>query len=73
MQQGIRQIPDSRILARVVGLVDKGDYLSALFPVFADSLGIGPVPGYGWKQIAAMVVGAIVTLAGIWLTLRKGA
>ena len=41
--------------------------------LFADSLGIGPVPGYGWKQIAAMVVGAIVTLAGIWLTRRKGA
>jgi membrane protease YdiL (CAAX protease family) len=41
--------------------------------LFADSLGIGSVAGFGWKQIAAVVAGAVVALAGIWLTLRKDA
>jgi hypothetical protein len=30
----------------------------------ADLIGIGPVPGFGYKQIIGAVVGAIAALAG---------
>jgi hypothetical protein len=37
----------------------------------ADTLGIGNVPGFGWKQILGAVVGAVVALGGVWLALRN--
>jgi len=37
----------------------------------ADTLGIGNVPGFGWKQILGAVVGAVVALGGVWLVFRK--
>ena len=37
----------------------------------ADILGLGNVPGFGWKQILGAVVGAVVTLGGVWLGFRK--
>jgi hypothetical protein len=32
----------------------------------ADLLGIGGVPGIGWKQILGTIVGVLVVLGGIW-------
>ncbi|MBE3067704.1 MAG: hypothetical protein IMZ73_09820 [Chloroflexi bacterium] len=37
----------------------------------ADTLGIGNVPGFGWKQILGAVIGVIVALGGVWLALNK--
>ena len=37
----------------------------------ADTLGIGNVPGFGWKQILGAVVGAVVALGGVWLVWSK--
>ncbi len=39
--------------------------------LFADPLGLGPVPGYGWKQIPAIVIGAIAVVAGVLVVTRK--
>ncbi len=41
--------------------------------VFADSLGVGTGHGFGWKQIAASVVGVVVAVVGVWLARRKSA
>ncbi len=41
--------------------------------VFADSLGLGSSPIFGWKQIAATVVGLVVAVVGLWLAARKTA
>ncbi len=39
--------------------------LLALVSSFADSLGLGATPGFGWKQTTGLVVGlALVALAG---------
>ncbi len=38
---------------------------------FADSLGFGGVPGFGWKQILAALAGVIAIIAGVLLALRK--
>ena len=32
----------------------------------ADSLGLGGVPGIGWKQLTGAAVGVIVAIAGGW-------
>ena len=37
----------------------------------ADGLGIGSVPGIGWKQISGAIVGALGAAAGAWLVLKK--
>ena len=37
----------------------------------ADVIGIGGMPGFGWKQILGTVVGVIVALGGVWLALNK--
>lgn len=42
-----------------------------LVSLFADSLGIGGVPGFGYKQIAGAVVGVIVAIVGYVLFSRK--
>ena len=36
----------------------------------ADSIGLGPVPGFGYKQTAATVVGLVVAAVGV-LKVRK--
>lgn len=37
----------------------------------ADRIGIGAYPGYGLKQIAGMIIGAVVALIGLVLMRRK--
>ncbi len=40
---------------------------------FADALGIGGVPGFGWKQILGSVAGLLVAGIGVWMANRKAA
>lgn len=37
----------------------------------ADALGIGNVPGFGWKQILGAAAGAVAVLGGAWLVWSK--
>ena len=49
----------------VVGIV------ALVVGLFADSLGIGAVSGFGYKQIIALVVGVVFAIAGFVMTTRK--
>lgn len=51
------------LVVLVVGVV------LALVSLFADALGVGGEPGFGWKQTVGLVVG--VALAGIGLWRRR--
>jgi len=42
-----------------------------LLSLGADPVGIGGSPGFGSYQIAGTIVGAIVTVVGLVLTLKK--
>ena len=37
----------------------------------ADILGLGNVPGFGWKQILGAAIGALIAVDGVWLAMRK--
>jgi protein-S-isoprenylcysteine O-methyltransferase Ste14 len=45
--------------------------LLVLVAVFADPLGLGRHPGFGWIQGLGVVIGALVILAGLYLRRRK--
>jgi len=45
--------------------------LLVLISVFADPLGLGRHPGFGWKQGLVLIIGAAVILVGGYL-LRRG-
>ena len=45
--------------------------LLVLISLFADPLGLGRSPGFGWKQTLGVVVGALVVAAGVYLRRRK--
>ena len=51
-------------------LVAVGLVLAAI-GLSADLIGLGPVPGFGYKQIAATVVGLVVAAAGILMVRRR--
>ncbi len=38
--------------------------------LFADSFGIGDSPGFGFEQTIGSIVGAIVTVVGLFLTVQ---
>jgi hypothetical protein len=40
--------------------------LLALVSIFADALGLGGQPGFGWKQVIGLVVGLALVAAGVW-------
>lgn len=42
-----------------------------LVSLAADSLGLGAVPGFGWKQLVGALIGVLALLAGGWLSMRK--
>jgi hypothetical protein len=42
-----------------------------LLSLVADPIGIGGSPGFGRNQIVGAIVGAIVTVVGLVLTLKK--
>ena len=51
------------------GLIGIG-VLLLLISVFADPLGLGRHPGFGWIQGLGVVIGAVVILAGLYLRRR---
>ena len=51
----------------VVGL----GVLLVLVSLFADPLGLGRHPGFGWKQWLVLIIGAAVIMVGVYL-LRRG-
>ena len=50
----------SALLILVVGV------LLALVSIFADALGVGGQPGFGWKQTGGLVVGVALVGLGLW-------
>jgi uncharacterized membrane protein len=40
--------------------------LLALVSLFADPLGLGAKPGFGWKQTLGLAVGVVLAGLGIW-------
>jgi hypothetical protein len=56
---------DRPMLARVV--IGGGMFL-VLISLFADPLGLGRSPAFGWRQ--ALGVGALVVIAGVYLRRR---
>ncbi len=40
--------------------------LLALVSVFADTLGVGGEPGFGWKQTTGLLVGLALVAVGLW-------
>jgi hypothetical protein len=60
---------DSPMSARVTIIVGA---LLVLISLFADQMGLGWSPGFGWRQILGVVVGALVMLAGGYLWWRQG-
>ncbi len=38
--------------------------------LFADSIGIGEQPGFGFDQAIGSIVGAVVTAVGLFLTVK---
>ena len=40
--------------------------LLALVSLFADVLGVGGQPGFGWKQTAGLVIGVALVGFGLW-------
>jgi hypothetical protein len=53
------------IVVLVVGIV------VLLLSLLADPIGIGGSPGFGRDQIGGAIVGAVVTVIGLVLTLKK--
>ena len=48
------------LLILVIGI------LLALVSLFADPLGVGGNPGFGWKQTVGLVVGVALAALGLW-------
>jgi uncharacterized membrane protein len=40
--------------------------LLALVSLFADPLGLGAKPGFGWKQTLGLAVGVVLAGLGMW-------
>jgi hypothetical protein len=40
--------------------------LVALVSIFADALGVGGQPGFGWKQSIGLVAGLALVAFGVW-------
>jgi len=46
--------------------------LLVLIATLANALGIAPHPGFGWKKTLGVVVGALLIVAGLYLSRRPG-
>jgi hypothetical protein len=40
--------------------------LLALVSIFADQLGLGATPGFGWKQTLGLVIGILLVGLAVW-------
>ena len=47
-------------LPLVVGIV------LAFISIFADRIGLGAAPGFGWKQTLGLLVGSALFVLGLW-------
>ena len=47
-------------LMLVVGVV------LALISIFADRIGVGATPGFGWKQTLGLLIGLALFVLGLW-------
>jgi hypothetical protein len=45
--------------------------LLVLISLFADQIGLGGLPGFGWNQGLVLIIGAAVILVGVYV-LRRG-
>jgi hypothetical protein len=46
--------------------------LLVVVSVFADALGLGREPGFGWKQSLGLVVGLVIVVVGVaWSRLSR--
>jgi hypothetical protein len=45
--------------------------LLVLVALFADPLGLGRSPGFGWRQGLGVVIGVLVILGGLYLRRRR--
>jgi uncharacterized membrane protein len=45
--------------------------LLALVSLFADQIGLGKTPGFGWKQSLGLVIGLVLAVVAIWRMRRK--
>lgn len=50
----------SALLMLVIGI------LLALVSLFADALGVGGQPGFGWKQTGGLILGLALVGLGLW-------
>ena len=50
------------LIALVLGIV------LGIVSLFADSLGLGASPGFGWKQTLGLVIGLALIALGLWRT-----
>jgi uncharacterized PurR-regulated membrane protein YhhQ (DUF165 family) len=47
--------------------------LLVLISTFANFLGLGAYPGFGWKKTLGVVIGAAIILIGLYFRRRSGA
>jgi uncharacterized membrane protein len=47
-------------LMLVVGIV------LAIISIFADRIGLGVTPGFGWKQTLGLLIGVALIVLGLW-------
>jgi hypothetical protein len=47
--------------------------LLVLISAFANPLGLGAYPGFGWKKTLGVVIGAAIILIGLYFGRRRGA
>jgi uncharacterized membrane protein len=38
----------------------------AIISIFADRIGLGASPGFGWKQTLGLLVGVALIVLGLW-------
>jgi membrane associated rhomboid family serine protease len=55
----------------VAWIVIGAGVLLVLISAFADPLGLGRYPGFGWRQTVGVIIGALVIAAGLYLRRRK--
>jgi hypothetical protein len=58
------QNPAFALIVMAVGVV------LALISGFAYRLGLGQNPGFGWKKVVGVVIGALIVATGLYLTRR---
>jgi hypothetical protein len=46
--------------------------LLALISLFADGIGLGSTPGFGWKQTLGLAIGVVVIVAALWRMRGRG-